>query len=433
MRELRGKVAVVTGAASGIGRAMAERFAREGMKLVLADIQPGPLKEAREAIERGGAEAIAVPTDVSRGEQVDALAARAFEAYGAAHVLCNNAGVGSGGLAWEVPVGDWEWVFGVNQWSVVHGIRAFVPRMIAQGEGHVVNTASMAGLVSAPGMAAYCATKHAVVAMSECLHHDLAITGNGPKVHVSVLCPAWVKTNIAESDRNRPASSPRRPGERRPQELMMEQLVRTAVAGGIPPEDVADQVLQAIVEERFWILTHPVTKRAVEKRARGIVEGKAPSVLDRGDVRFPVPSVERLDAEARARAVVEAQSVDVPVVGVRPRPVERVHPAGAAEHVLRDARVEPVHGEGVLPAQDGEALGRHDDVQVPHPRAHRAVARVGEVVLDVDAESHGPAVAAALVARRHASSSSSVFVLSRAAAEKMPRAMSELSLRVRLV
>jgi len=277
MRELRGKVAVVTGAASGIGRAMAERFAREGMKLVLADVQEKALAGARDAIAVGGVEAIAVPTDVSKWEQVEALAKRAFDAYGAAHVLCNNAGVGAGGLSWETSAADWEWVFGVNQWSVVHGIRAFVPRMIAQGEGHVVNTASMAGLLSAPGMSAYCATKHAVVAMSECLHLDLAVTGNGSKVHVSVVCPEWVKTNIADSERNRPASLPRSPGAApSPQQLMMQEVVRAAVAGGIPASDVADQVLQAIVEERFWVLTHPKTKKAVEKRMQGIVEGKAP-------------------------------------------------------------------------------------------------------------------------------------------------------------
>lgn len=277
MRELRGKVAVVTGAASGIGRAMADRFAREGMKLVLADVQEKPLAEARDAIARGGAEVLAVPTDVSKWEQVEALAKRAVEAYGAAHVVCNNAGVGTGGVSWEMSAADWEWVFAVNQWSVVHGIRAFVPRMIAQGEGHIVNTASIAGLLSAPGMGAYCATKHAVVAMSECLHLDLAVTGNASKVHVSVVCPAWVKTSIADSERNRPASSPRRPGaERSPQEQMLEQLVRAAVAGGIPAEEVAEQVLQAIVEERFWVLTHPKTKKAVERRMRGIVEGNAP-------------------------------------------------------------------------------------------------------------------------------------------------------------
>ena len=276
MRELKGKVAVVTGAASGIGLAMAQRFAREGMKLVLADIQEKPLAEAREAIAKGGAEAIAVTCDVSRWEAVDALAARAFEAFGGAHVVCNNAGVGVGGMTWEMTQAEWEWVLGVNLWSVVHGVRAFVPRMIAQGEGHVVNTASVAGLLAPPGMSAYCATKHAVVAISECLHQDLAVTGNLAKVKVSVLCPAWVKTNIADSDRNRPAAAARKGGAPSPQEQMMGAMIRTAVAGGIPPEEVASQVLSAIHEERFWILTHPKIGKAIERRTRGILEGKVP-------------------------------------------------------------------------------------------------------------------------------------------------------------
>jgi NAD(P)-dependent dehydrogenase (short-subunit alcohol dehydrogenase family) len=277
MRDLKGKVAVVTGAASGIGRAMAERFAREGMKVVLADIQEKPLGEAREALVKAGAEAVAVPCDVSKWEAVDALAARAFEAFGGAHVVCNNAGIGVGGLAWEMTSAEWEWVLGVNLWSVVHGVRAFVPRMIAQGEGHVVNTASVAGLLAPPGMAGYCATKHAVVAISECLHHDLAITGNLAKVKVSVLCPAWVKTNIADSDRNRPASASRGGGgPRSPQEQMMTEMIRAAVAGGITPEEVANQVASAIHEERFWILTHPKVGKAVERRTRGILDGKIP-------------------------------------------------------------------------------------------------------------------------------------------------------------
>jgi NAD(P)-dependent dehydrogenase (short-subunit alcohol dehydrogenase family) len=277
MRDLKGKVAVVTGAASGIGRAMAERFAHEGMKLVLADVQEGPLAEARDALARGGTEAIAVPTDVSKWEAVDALARRAFEAYGAAHVVCNNAGVGVGGLAWEMPHAEWDWVFGVNLWSVVHGVRAFVPRMIAQGEGHVVNTASMAGLISAPGMGAYCATKHGVVAISECLHHDLTIAGHIAKVKVSVLCPAWVKTSIADSDRNRPASAARPAGfVPSPQQQMMTAMLHNAIAGGIAPEEVADQVHRAVVEGRFWVLTHPMTKKAVERRMRGIIEDRIP-------------------------------------------------------------------------------------------------------------------------------------------------------------
>jgi NAD(P)-dependent dehydrogenase (short-subunit alcohol dehydrogenase family) len=277
MRELRGKVAVVTGAASGIGRALAERFAREGMRIVLADVEEKPLAEARDALAATGAEAIAVPTDVSHRAQVDTLAARAFDAFGAAHVLCNNAGVVAGGPTWEVALEDWEWVLGVNLWGVVHGMRAFVPRMIAQGEGHVVNTASIAGILSAPFSAPYCATKHAVVAISECLHHDLETTQAG-KVKVSVVCPAWVKTNIADAARNRPPALSRATGggARSPQAEALDGMLRAAVAGGIEPADVAEQVLAAIVEERFWVLTHPKTKKAVERHTRDILEDRVP-------------------------------------------------------------------------------------------------------------------------------------------------------------
>jgi NAD(P)-dependent dehydrogenase (short-subunit alcohol dehydrogenase family) len=277
MRELKGKVAVVTGAASGIGRAMAERFAREGMKLVLADVEAEPLAQAREEIGRGGVEAIAVRTDVSKWEQVEELAKRTFEAFGTAHVVCNNAGIGSGGgAAWETSQGDWDWILGVNLWGVIHGVRAFVPRLVEQGEGHVVNTASIAGLVTVPGMAPYCVTKHAVVALSECLHHDFKVSAGG-KVKVSVLCPAWVKTRISESERNRPAgiaSAAKKPSA--PQQQAIEGAVRAAVASGIPPEVVADKVLHAIVEERFWILTHSKTRKMVEKRMRSILDDTIP-------------------------------------------------------------------------------------------------------------------------------------------------------------
>jgi NAD(P)-dependent dehydrogenase (short-subunit alcohol dehydrogenase family) len=277
MRDLKGKVAVVTGGASGIGRAMAERFAREGMKIVLADVEAAPLAQAREEIGRGGVEAIAVQTDVSRWEQVEQLAKRTFEAFGTAHVVCNNAGIGSGGAAaWETSQADWEWTIGVNLWGVIHGVRAFVPRLVEQGEGHIVNTASIAGLITVPGMAPYCVTKEGVVALSECLHHDLTVRG-ASKVKVSVLCPAWVKTKISDSERNRPTSLPRtaRQGST-DQERVIEGAVRAAVAGGIPPEVVADKVLKAIVEERFWILTHSKTKKLIEKRMRGILDDTIP-------------------------------------------------------------------------------------------------------------------------------------------------------------
>ena len=275
MRDLKGKVAVVTGAASGIGRAMAERFGREGMKLVLADVEEKALIDTRDAFLKTGVEAIAMTVDVSKPDQVERLAKRTFEKFGAAHVVCNNAGIGTGGFTWELSQADWEWVLGVNLWGVIHGIRAFVPRMLSLGEGHVVNTASIAGLLSAPGMAPYCASKHAVVAISECLHHDLNLVAAG-KVKVSVVCPAWVRTRIADSERNRPAALPRRTGSSAAQAQVLEGLVRQAVAGGIPPEEVAEQVLQAVLADRFWVLTHPKTKRAVEKRLQGIVEGKSP-------------------------------------------------------------------------------------------------------------------------------------------------------------
>jgi NAD(P)-dependent dehydrogenase (short-subunit alcohol dehydrogenase family) len=277
MRDLKGKVAVVTGGASGIGRAMAERFAQEGMKIVLADVEAAPLAAAREEIGRGGGEVIAVRTDVSRWEQVQELARQTFEAFGTAHLVCNNAGIGSGGAsAWETPLADWEWTIGVNLWGVIHGVRAFVPRLVEQREGHVVNTASIAGLVTVPGMSQYCVTKQGVVALSECLHHDLMLRAEG-KVKVSVLCPAWVRTRISESERNRPASLPSDPPPQQDeQQKLLEGAVRAAVAMGIPADVVAEKVLRAVVEDRFWVLTHPKTKRMIEKRMRGILEETIP-------------------------------------------------------------------------------------------------------------------------------------------------------------
>jgi NAD(P)-dependent dehydrogenase (short-subunit alcohol dehydrogenase family) len=276
MAHLEGKVAVVTGAASGIGRALAERFARERMKVVLADIEEGPLAVARDALAKGGADVIAVRTDVSRREEVEALAQRTFEAFGTAHVVCNNAGVGVGGPAWQIDPADWNWILGVNLWGVVHGIRAFVPRMVEQEEGHVVNTASIAGLTSAPRMSAYSATKQAVIAVSECLHHDLAVATGG-KVRVSVVCPGWVRTNIADSERNRPPSGdPRASRAQSLRDRRIRESMKASIAAGIPPEDVAESVLCAINENRFWVLTHPKTLEAVELRMRGILEGRAP-------------------------------------------------------------------------------------------------------------------------------------------------------------
>jgi NAD(P)-dependent dehydrogenase (short-subunit alcohol dehydrogenase family) len=281
MRELKGKVAVVTGAASGIGRALAERFGAEGMKLVLADVEEKTLGETAEALAKAGASVLAVKTDVSQAAAVDALAARTLETFGAAHVICNNAGVAVGGLSWERSLADWEWVIGVNLWGVIHGVRAFMPILLRQGEGHIVNTASVAGVMTGPGLGPYCATKHAVVALSECLHHELVMTqtrgsagdggeGSGEtgrgRIGVSVLCPWWVKTQIADSERNRPEhlrEASRRPA---PQDQMLDQAVRAALATGIPPAEVAEHTVRAIQEGRFYIFTHQAIKGAFRRR-----------------------------------------------------------------------------------------------------------------------------------------------------------------------
>jgi NAD(P)-dependent dehydrogenase (short-subunit alcohol dehydrogenase family) len=275
MQDLKGKVAVVTGAASGIGNAMATRFANEGMRVVLADIEEGPLADAEKKLADEGATVLAVPTDVSKGDQVDALAARTFDAFGTAHVVCNNAGVGAGGPMWTLTEVDWQWVLGVNLWGVIHGVRAFVGRMVDQGEGHVVNTASIAGLTSAPLMGPYNVSKHGVVTLSETLAAELAL--HGSPVKVSVLCPGWVKTRIHEADRNRP---PELQPDQEADHTMAEmgrQILGNLIASGRPPSEVASRVLEAIREERFYILTHPEMTSMVEHRMEDIVEGRNPA------------------------------------------------------------------------------------------------------------------------------------------------------------
>jgi NAD(P)-dependent dehydrogenase (short-subunit alcohol dehydrogenase family) len=203
MKDLEGKVAVVTGAASGIGLALATRFAEEGMKVVLADIEGPALDSAVTALRSAGRDVIGVRTDVSSYESVQALAANAADVYGKAHVLCNNAGVGGGNLLWLTTEKDWQWVFGVNIWGVINGIRAFVPGMVAHGEeGHIVNTSSMAGLATPTMDTIYAASKHAVVAISEALYFQLHVAGS--KLSASVLCPGFVRTNILAAARNRP-------------------------------------------------------------------------------------------------------------------------------------------------------------------------------------------------------------------------------------
>ncbi len=278
MKDLKGKVAVVTGGASGIGRAMADRFAAEGMKVVLADIESDALARAEAEMKAGSAEVASRVTDVSKGEDVEALARFTIETFGGVHVVCNNAGVGVGGVSWENTVQDWEWLLGVNLWGVIHGIRAFVPRMIEQDEeSHIVNTASGAGLHTRPWLAMYCASKHAVVALSESLHHELALMGK--KTKVSVFCPAVVNTRIGESERNRPAALGNEAEEGNTAQMQaMEQAFRAILASGLSPDAVAAAVLDAIRDERFYVITREETKAIVRVRMEDILADRNPTL-----------------------------------------------------------------------------------------------------------------------------------------------------------
>lgn len=279
MKEFTDKVAVVTGAASGIGRAMAEHFAAEGMKVVLADIEQNALDEAEAAFRANGATVLAVRCDVSKGADVEALAKKAVDEFGAIHIVCNNAGVvPPAGAVWERTEADWNWVLGANLWGVIHGVRTFVPIMIEQGtEGHVVNTASLAGLVSAPWLGIYNVSKHAVVTLSETLYRELAAVGS--QVKVSVLCPAWVTTRLGDADRNRPAELRNPERDKTAAEEAIDQAVRGFLDSGISTEQVATAVVEAIKEEKLYILTHPESIEAVRARMEDIVEGRNPSEL----------------------------------------------------------------------------------------------------------------------------------------------------------
>lgn len=267
---------MVTGAASGIGFAMAEGFAAEGMGVVMADVEATALEEAAAKLVATGADVLAVLTDVRHAEQLEALAEQTVSHFGAVHVVCNNAGVAgtAGGPLWETPLADWEWTLGVNLWGVVHGVRAFVPRLVAQGEGHVVNTASMAGLVSGVG-GPYGVSKSGVVSLSESLHLSLQMAA--PAVGVSVLCPGWVNTRIGEAERNRPPELE----VDRPVDPLAERSRRglaRVLESGMAPSLVAERVVAAIKTNRFYVLPHDdeAWLTPVRERMLDILEGRNP-------------------------------------------------------------------------------------------------------------------------------------------------------------
>lgn len=273
-----GRVAVVTGAASGIGLGLAERFVAEGMRVVMADVEEPALSAARAQVAAGAKQpedVLAVVTDVSQLAAVEALRDRTLEAFSAVHVVCNNAGVGgSTDPMWEIPVGEWEWVLGVNLWGVIHGVRTFLPVLLEQGEGHMVNTASIFG-VFAGALGPYGVSKHAVVALTEALHFQL-VERQAP-IGLSVLCPGAVKTNFGSSARNRPASAgpvtPLTPEQREFQRFMS----NLTASAGRPPSEVAEIVVDGIRSGRFYLLTSENRNEAVRRRAEEILDGRPPA------------------------------------------------------------------------------------------------------------------------------------------------------------
>jgi NAD(P)-dependent dehydrogenase (short-subunit alcohol dehydrogenase family) len=267
------KVVVVTGAGSGIGLALANAFAAKGCSMVLADVQDDALAAAKAQIERHGVAALSVKTDVSKAAEVEALAAATIERFGAVHVVCNNAGVGGVGDPWLGPIETWEWVMGVNFWGVVHGVRTFLPHLVMSGGGHIVNTASIAGLY--PGFAApYDASKHAVVAITEGLYNSMQAAGM--PIGVSCLCPGWVRTGILDSERNWPKEFGSVPTRDAGEEIST-NYVRRAIDEGMQPAAVADLVVDAVTAGRFWVFPHPDWLEYVMDRFHSIGEQLDPS------------------------------------------------------------------------------------------------------------------------------------------------------------
>jgi NAD(P)-dependent dehydrogenase (short-subunit alcohol dehydrogenase family) len=269
MQELREKVAVVTGAASGIGLGLTERFLEEGMKVVMADIEETVLEREITRLSEQGGDVLGVLCDVRNPDDVKALAERTLSHFGGVHVLCNNAGVAPAGPMLDTSPADWQWVVDVNILGVAYGVTTFGPIMVEAGEGHIVNTASEAGLATNAALGMYCTSKHAVVGLSESLYREL----EGQGVGVSCLCPNLVKTKIFESERNRDDSA-----EPLPSQTATIAPLREAIAAlGIPPDKVSGDVVEAIKQNRFWILTHETTHPVAQARFRDLSKGSNPS------------------------------------------------------------------------------------------------------------------------------------------------------------
>jgi NAD(P)-dependent dehydrogenase (short-subunit alcohol dehydrogenase family) len=279
MKTLKGRTAVITGAASGFGLEASRIAAREGMNVVMADVQADALERAAQEVKALGAAVLPFRLDVSKAEQVEALAVAVQARYGAPHLLFNNAGVGAGGLVWEQSLKDWEWVLGVNLMGVVHGVRVFTPLMLAAAaadpgyEGHIVNTASMAGLVNPPTMGVYNVSKHAVVSLSETLYQDLQLVTD--RITASVLCPFFVPTGIHESQRNRPLGDGDAPLTRS-QLLAQANTAKAVGSGKVTAAEVAGLVFDAVREGRFYIYSHPQALRSVQQRMEDVLQGRNP-------------------------------------------------------------------------------------------------------------------------------------------------------------
>ena len=281
MKTFQGRTAVITGAGSGFGLEASRIAAGLGMNIVMADVQPDALASAAAEIRALGAAVLTFQVDVSKAAEVEALGAATFERFGAPHFLFNNAGVGAGGLIWETTLKDWEWVVGVNLMGVAHGIRVFTPMMLAAAaqdpsyEGHIVNVASMAGLLNAPTMGVYNATKSAVVAMSETLYQDLHLVTD--QISASVLCPYFVPTGINKSSRNRPDELANDAPPTKSQRIGQAMSDRAVNSGKVSAAQVAQFVFDAMVENRFYIYSHPHALGSVRTRFEDILEPRNPT------------------------------------------------------------------------------------------------------------------------------------------------------------